>query len=115
MIATTTKPITPPCRKKSTASPTADSNNTNKKMSKTVLRLFAEICSYTNSLETTFRAGQRRADAVSGTQDQNWTLGTSVEPCSASKNSRLEKLNIPATITVGNVWIFVLYFCTLSL
>ena len=53
--------------------------------------------------------------APSGTQDQNWTLGTSVDPCSASKNSRLEKLNIPAMITVGNVWILVLYFCTLSL
>ncbi len=98
------------------ASPTKDNNKTNKKMSKTVLRLFAEICSYTNSLETRCGAGREPGQIASARlRDQNWTFGTSVDPCSASKNSRLVKLNIPAMTTVGNVWIRVLYFCTLSL
>ena len=79
-------------------------------MSRTRLRLFAAICSYTESLET---VGELRTTSDADSELDLGHLGRS--PRSASKYSRCLKLNIPARMFDGNVWILVLYFSTLSL
>ena len=54
------------------------------------------------------------ADALRRAQRRS-TVGTSRSPCGASKNCRAVKLNMPAMMLDGNIWILLLYVSTLSL
>ena len=82
-------------------------------MSKNVLRLFAAICSYTKSLEIERLA--ERTDSGDGPRIRTGPWAPRSRPASASKYSRVVKLNMPAMMFDGIDWILLLYFTTLSL